>query len=206
MHLEVLKSEQKKIFEKLKQFPEFYLVGGTGLALQIGHRISEDFDLFINKDCLPENLITKIRRVFDGCEIKFSLKHSEQVNVLLNGVKVDFVKYKYPLIFQLVKFNKISMACISEIALMKASTLGGRASIKDYVDLYFILKKKSISLNKIIDNCNKKYKGEFNDRLFLEQLTYFKDISSANIEFLGEKVSKEQMQEFFEQEIKKIKL
>ena len=208
MHLEALKLEQKKVFEKLKQFPEFYLVGGTGLALQMGHRISDDFDFFINQDYLPKNLIEKIRKVFKGFEIKFSLKHSEQVSVYINAVKMDFVKYRYSLIFKLVNFNGVKMASMSEIALMKASTLGGRARSKDYVDLYFILKKKIISLSEIIDNCDKKYGDEFNGRLFLEQLTYFEDISSnkIKIEFLKEKISAEQMQKFFEKEISKLKL
>ena len=55
MHLEVLDSNQKRIFKKLKFFPEFYLAGGTALALQIGHRRSQDFDLFPVKKEIPKN-------------------------------------------------------------------------------------------------------------------------------------------------------
>ena len=49
MHQEVITSKARKIFDKLSGFPNFYLAGGTGLALQLGHRVSVDFDLFWEK-------------------------------------------------------------------------------------------------------------------------------------------------------------
>lgn len=202
MYLEALKSKQKEIFSKLDKFSDFYLVGGTGLALQMGHRVSDDFDMFINKT-LDKSFISKIYRVFKGSDIKFSLRHSEQMNLTVDSVKFNFVKYSYPLIFELKKINNVNVASIKEIALMKSSTLGGRASLKDYVDLYFILKKKKITLEDIIKGCNKKYKVEFNDRLFLEELTYVRDVKKVKIEFLKEKVNKEEIEEFFQKEIKK---
>ena len=52
MHQEAINSRRQEIFRKLKNFPQFYLAGGTALALQIGHRISDDFDLFSDKDIL----------------------------------------------------------------------------------------------------------------------------------------------------------
>ena len=69
MKLEALKSERQKIFEKLKYFPEFYLVGGTALALQMGHRISVDFDLFSAKE-IPASLLGKVKKVFREFKIK----------------------------------------------------------------------------------------------------------------------------------------
>ena len=72
MFLEAIKSEQKKIFEKLKYFPGFYLAGGTALALQIGHRISIDFDLFSEKDVSSE-LLDKVRKVFKNFGVKTSV-------------------------------------------------------------------------------------------------------------------------------------
>jgi len=181
------------------------LVGGTGLALQMGHRISDDFDMFGNK-LLDRNFIAKIYRVFEGYDIKFSLRHLEQMNLTVNSVKFNFVKYSYPLIFKLKKINNVNVASIKEIALMKSSTLGSRASLKDYVDLYFILKKKEITIKDIIEGCKKKYKTEFNDRLFLEELTYIQDIKDVKIEFLKKKVNKSEIERFFEEEIKKLKI
>lgn len=205
MHLEALKSKQKKIFEKLSHFPDCYLAGGTALALQLGHRVSEDFDFFRNRK-LDKSFISKIDKVFEGHNIKISFRHSEQVNLTIDSVRFNFVKYSYSPIFELKKFKGVNLAVPQEIALMKAFTLGMRITLKDYIDLYFILKEKIISLDGIIQGCEQKYKGEFNGRLFLEQLISVEEAEKAKIEFLGQPVSQKEMQEFFEREVDKINI
>jgi len=82
--------------------------------------------------------------------------------------------------------------------------LNYRGTLKDYIDLYFILKNKYVSLKEIKKLAEKKYKDEFNFRLFLEQLVYLEGLREEKIEFLRKKVGKKQMQEFFEKEIRKI--
>lgn len=204
MYLEAIKLEQKKIFDSLNKFPEFYLVGGTALALQIGHRISVDFDLFFDND-IPSGLLRKVRRVFNGSQVKVELDHSEQLIVKIDGIKIDFVRYKFPIILGTIKFHGINLVQVPEIAVMKAHTLSYRGTFKDYVDFYFILKEKHTTLENIKKIAEKKYKEDFNFRLFLEQLLYLEDIKPEEIEFLKEKATKEEMRKFFEKEIKKIK-
>ena len=63
MHPEALTDEGKAIFPKLGRFGEFYLAGGTALALQIGHRVSVDFDLFCEGD-ISKDLLPKLKKVF----------------------------------------------------------------------------------------------------------------------------------------------
>lgn len=205
MYQEALKSKQKEIFKKLHYFSDCYLVGGTALALQIGHRLSEDFDFFRPKE-LDKNFVSKIYWIFKGYDIKISFRHSEQINLTIDSVKFNFVKYSYPLIFKLIKFKNVNLAPAQEIALMKASTLGMRITLKDYVDFYFILKEKIISLKEIIEGCEKKYKDEFNGRLFLEQLISIEEADKLRIEFLKKRVTVKKMKEFFEKEVKKIKI
>ncbi len=205
MHPGTITSKQKKIFEKLDKFPKFYLVGGTALALQIGHRISVDFDLFSKQDITRQTL-NKVRRVFRGSKIEVIREHSEQLSVTIDRIKIDFVKYPFPLIFKLIKYQGVNILKIPEIAVMKAYALGRRPILKDYIDLYYILKEKYITLEKIVKLGQKKYKGEFNPRLFLEQLIYFKDIQDMQIDFLKKPVSKQEMETFFRNEVKKIKL
>ena len=89
MPLEALKLEQKKIFEKLKNFTEFYLVGGTALALQVGHRKSVDFDLFSAED-IPSKLLDKVKIIFKDFNIKVVINHSEQLSIRINNAKIDF--------------------------------------------------------------------------------------------------------------------
>jgi len=205
MHLEALKLKQKEIFEKLYHFSDFYLVGGTALALQIRHRRSVDFDLFHNKE-ISDNLLPKIRRVFKDFEVKTILKHSEQSIVKIDGIKVDFVKYAFPLILDLAEFKNVKMVKVPEIAAMKAYTLNYRGTYKDYVDLYFILKEKYATIGQIKKIAEAKYKENFNFRLFLEQLIYLEDFKLEEIEFLKKKIEKSEMKNFFEREIKKIKI
>ena len=205
MQLEVLKLEQQKIFKKLKYFPEFYLVGGTALALQMGHRISIDFDLFSTKE-IPPTLLDKIKIIFKEIEIKIIVNHSEQLSVKAGGTKIDFVKYKFPLILDPINFKGIKILSVPEIAAMKAYALNYRGTLKDYIDLYFILKDKYTTLGEIRKIAEKKYKGEFNFRLFLEQTIYLKDIKEEKIHFLKKRVTKEELLEFFQKEIKKVKI
>ncbi|MFH1427970.1 MAG: nucleotidyl transferase AbiEii/AbiGii toxin family protein [Patescibacteria group bacterium] len=205
MHLEAITLERKKVFDKLNKFPEFYLAGGTALALQIGHRRSVDFDLF-SKEEIEKGLLSKIRRVFNGFEVKVAIRHSEQLSVKVNGTKIDFVKYKFPLVLKPVEFEGIKIAKIPEIMAMKAYALGYRGTSKDYVDLYFALKDKYMNLNEIKIIAEKKYKDEFNFRLFLEQLVFLEDFRREDkIEFLQEETNEKKMQEFFEKEVKKLK-
>lgn len=206
MHLEVLKLKQRKIFERLNKFPEYYLVGGTGLALQIGHRLSVDFDLF-SKKIVPSTLLGKLRKVFRKDKREVILNIAGQLSVEINGIRIDFVENKFPLILKPREFRGVKIVQVPEIGAMKAYTLNYRGTLKDYVDLYFILKDKYTTLQRIKEIAEKKYKSEFNFRLLLEQLVYLKDIKREDIKFLGERfVSEEEMVKSFEKEIAKIKL
>jgi len=205
MHLEAINSEGQKIFKKLKNFPQFYLAGGTALALQIGHRISEDFDLFSEGD-IPSNLIQKIEKVFKDEKIKVVISHPEQLSLIIGKSKVEFIKYPFPLILDVVEYEKVKIAQVCEIGAMKAYNLERRASYKDYVDLFFIISEGHCSLLKIIKICKKKFKEKFDQRLFLEELVYLEDVKEEPIDFLKKKVSKKEIEKFFQKEIKKIKL
>lgn len=204
MHQEVITSEARKIFDKLDRFPNFYLADGTGLALQLGHRISVDFDLFWQKD-IPKDLLLKARRIFKDFEIKVVVNHSEQLTVAVEEINVSFVKYPFPVISKFIEYQGIKILSPLEIAAVKAYALGRRATLRDYVDLYFVLNEKVSSLEEIITFCEKKYGSEFDPRLFLEQLIYLKDVEKIEIQFLKEKVSIPEMEKFFEREVKKIK-
>ena len=206
MHSEAIKSEQKKVFAKLSKFPQFYLCGGTGLALQIGHRVSIDFDLFSEKE-IPSGLLSKIKRVFkDFNEIKVIVNHQGQLSVFINGIKIDFVKFKFPPALDLVKYEGVKILQPMEIAVMKAYTLNFRGTFRDYIDLYFLLKEEWTTLEKIKELSDIKYGDEFNFRLFLEQLIYLDDIETEEIEFLNSKVNKSEMKEFFKTRTKNLNL
>lgn len=93
-----------------------------------------------------------------------------------------------------------------EIAAVKAYVLGRRATYKDYVDLYFIIKENYSSLARIIAIAQKKYQKEFDARLFLEQLLYLEDVQDMQIKFLKQEVGRQAIQNFFENQIAKYKI
>lgn len=202
MHIETITSRRIKILDKLKNFHEYYLVGGTALALQIGHRISVDFDLFSGKE-IPENFLDKVEKVFKDFKIIVKINNSEQLTVEVDGTKIDFVKYPFPLISGFMRFRGINMLKVPEIAAIKARVLGRRPNLKDYLDLYFILKEKHLTLKKIIDIAERKYKDEFDARLFLEQLIYLKDVKFLKIYFLKKKLQKFIFKNFLRKKFKK---
>ena len=164
---ELLELLKKLMSENL--FSEFNLVGGTSLALQLGHRNSIDIDLFGNQD-INQILFEEKIREFGKVEIYQSSK-----NILItqiNDVKVDFVNYKYPLLKEFLVIDNIRMLSTQDIAAMKLNAIMGRGSKKDFIDLYFLLNE--FSMKEILNF----YTQKFNDgSIFLVQksLTYFED-------------------------------
>jgi hypothetical protein len=203
MHQEALTKEGLKLFPKLKAFSDFYMAGGTALALQIGHRVSIDFDFFYPFDIL-KGLLGEVKKIFLKEKISPLINNADELTVLINGVKVTFLKYPFPIINKLVKNNGLKMLDIAELAATKAYTIGRRGSLKDYVDIFFIISGGFIGLDGIIELAEKKYGHEFNSRLFLEQLVYLNDVEEEKLLFLKKTVNKKQLENFFIKEVRKI--
>jgi hypothetical protein len=151
------------------EFANLRLVGGTALALQIGHRKSVDLDLFGDIDF--ENINnTKVFSQFDKI---VTLKKSKNINILsIDDIKLDFVNYSYPWLQKYLHFDGIRLAGIEDIAAMKLAAITGRGTRKDFVDIYFILQK--YQLKEIVDFYKRKY-FDGSVYLVLKSLTYFED-------------------------------
>ena len=141
MHDEALTKRAAEIFPNFAAFKDFYLVGGTALALQIGHRRSVDFDFFLSGR-LPLNLMAKVKKTFPRSQISITYKSDNQFNLLIDDIKTTFFEYPYPLFNHLISYKGVAIASVGEIAAMKAHAIGRRLSYKDYVDWYFLLKGK----------------------------------------------------------------
>jgi hypothetical protein len=206
MYKKALVKESSNLFPKFSQFNNFYLVGGTALALQIGHRVSVDFDFFSGEE-IPINLLQKIKRTFPNSSVEVSYKEvKQQITLLLGGVKTTFFYYPYPVIDDFVKYQEVSMATIREIAAMKAFSIGKRLSYKDYIDWYFLLKEKHTNLEEVITLAKKKFNGDFNSRLFLGQLVSLEDVSTQEISFIKSKVKRSDIKKFLEKEVKSLNI
>jgi len=200
IYKEALTKRAAELFPNFSKLKDFYLVGGTALALQIGHRLSVDFDFF-SKEELPKSILQEVKRIFPKSSISITYRAPEQLNLLLDEIKTTFFYYPYPIINEFVEYQKVKMASVLEIAAMKAHAIGKRLAYKDYVDWYFLLKENHIRLHDVIELAKKKFGGEFNDRLFLGQLVSLVDIQTQKIDFLRDPVDRETIERFLEKTV-----
>ena len=155
------------------------LVGGTALALQLGHRKSVDLDLF--GDITAEGL-----EIRDALEEHFDvsvIKESKTIKIYqLNNIKVDIVNYsRYPWIDNPVQENSITLAGLKDIAAMKVAAIIGRGTKKDFIDMNRLL--QIFSLKEILDMYIQKYPD---GSLFiaLKSLAYFEDAEAVPMPFM----------------------
>ena len=177
----------------------YVLVGGSALALYLGHRKSEDLGFFTYGDSFDKEEILAYLKDFENKEI-LNLS-SDQVDVLINGVKVTFFNAKWTFL-RPKKIDAFNLASIKMIAAMKVNTLFMRAKYRDYYDLYF-LAKASMSLKEIFE-CSLEVVEGINFKLFAVALVYIDDIEDDNILHLEPKldISKKDIRTFFEEELK----
>lgn len=182
MYKNTLNADQEQLLPFIKSFSsDFFLVGGTAIALHLGHRRSIDFDLFTDNTFDPMMIRNKIMQD-KTIDHTFS-QGSGELTVLINKVKVTFFHYPFVIKRSIDFDNHIKMPNLITLGAMKAFALGRRAKWKDYVDLYFIFQKHSFQ--KLIDKTSSIFKAEFNEKLFRTQLGYFDDIDyTEQIEYM----------------------
>lgn len=175
MHLEILNKNQKDLINLVGLFKrEFYLVGGTAIALHIGHRESIDFDLYKLKPLRKKEIYLKIQKV-----VKHTSKGFEdynQLTIIINAVKFTFLQFPYFIPTDCELKGVIKIPDLLCLAAMKAFTLGRRAKWKDYVDLYFII-KFHYTIRHISEKATELFNDEFAKKLFVIQLSYFEGIN-----------------------------
>jgi hypothetical protein len=190
-----------EILIKKAMLKNFYLVGGTGAALQLKHRVSLDLDFFSKKDIDTKTLIQKIKT-----QGKFSIER-ETENTLIgifNGTRVSFLKYDYPLLFDLKQIKGIKIADLRDIGCMKIDAVSSRGMKRDFVDLFFIC-REAISLKNLLSLFKKKYKSVNYNRLhILKSLVYFEDAENNPMPRMILPTSWQEVKNFFKEEIRKI--
>lgn len=203
-----------KIFELLagqKFISNFTLIGGTALALQLRHRMSEDLDFVQDDEHLNVNLIKRnIAKLFPNYRI-IRYEHSWQIDFIIDDVKVTFFSSEAVGIpFEVQQFafayKNLNICTALVIASLKLAAIAQRNTIRDYYDLYFISKHR-ISLKEIFVK-TKKLIPELAPITYSETLVYPADLDETSIAAHlapKEMVTKEQIAEHFIQELRKIK-
>lgn len=172
LYLETVESSTLELLKKLQRLPvleQTRLVGGTALALQLGHRKSIDLDFFGTVDCEAEYL----RESIAGMASLTILKESPHIHIyIVDGIKVDIVNYKYPWLDDVVLEQGLRLASVSDIAAMKITAIIGRGTKKDFIDIAFLL--HHFSLEEILHF----YAAKYNDSsvfMAMKSLAYFDD-------------------------------
>jgi hypothetical protein len=177
LHLNILNEQQRTLLPCLAEVAadKFYLAGGTALALQLGHRLSVDFDWFTPTVGNCEELLSKIKRLCgDGEPRVLSMSH-ETLHLQIRGVQVSFLGYDYPLLQPLVPWLDFgcALADIRDIACMKLSAITGRGARKDFIDLHQII-LNHYDLRTCLSFFQQKYRQHDIGHV-VRSLTYFAD-------------------------------
>lgn len=172
-YLNTLNRERKEVFKKLKFIKRYdwYLAGGTGLALQIGHRTSIDFDFYTSKELKPKTILAEFEKIFHN-EIEIIVSERNTLIINIGRVQISCFVYHYPLIYPLLNIENINTASIKDIAAMKMIAISQRGTKRDFIDMHYLLKR--FTLPEIFDFTLKKY-PKFNIYHALRSLVFFND-------------------------------
>jgi len=135
---------------------DFYLAGGTALALQIGHRVSTDLDWFSESTTLIESERENIRKSLElSRKLETIMERDGSLYTRLYGVDVSFIHQHHPLIEETIDYQGVHLASPVDIGLMKLAAINSRGTRRDFIDLYSL--KEIAPLNTLLDLAPKKY-------------------------------------------------
>ena len=202
MHTKALPAGSRQILAELKKSAStalqgWILAGGTGLALQAGHRTSEDFDFFRN-DKMDSRAL---HEALASCGSYETLQEAEHtLTVLRHGVKMSFFRVSDRFLFRAKPYSFFSVADVRDIALMKLVAVSNRGSRKDFIDLYTIL-LGGPSIRDYFDILPRKYGPQrVNAYHILKSLTYFADAETEPMPVMLEPFNWEKCKAFFVRE------
>ncbi len=199
--IDILDKDRLKLLPLLSKLPKNgVLSGGTALALQIGHRVSYDFDFFFAKP-IPKTWLIKLKKLFGAGFSRIAVDNSDELTVFIKpNVKITLLYYPFPTLYKPLKWHDLSLMKLEDIATAKAYAVGRRGAWRDYVDLYFLL-RDHLHLADIIKQAEKRFGKVFDARLFLEQLAYEGDLNDQAVQFIGEETNRKVIMDFLKKTV-----
>jgi hypothetical protein len=181
-----------------------YLAGGTALSLQLGHRISLDFDFFTRKKFDAKLVVQKLAHL----PVHFELERTTEGTILgyVTQTKFSLFLYTYPLLGSPQKFLGVNVASIKDIAPMKIAAVSDRGTKRDFIDLYCIIAVyKHCTLEEALRFYDKKFKLLHQNKLhILKSLIYFEDAEKERMPRMLKSVDWKDVKRFFETEVKRL--
>ncbi|MBI3442149.1 MAG: nucleotidyl transferase AbiEii/AbiGii toxin family protein [Candidatus Sungbacteria bacterium] len=184
---------------KEKAVEQFYLAGGTALALQLGHRLSYDLDFFTEQDFSEK----KLTEVLQGLgELTIDHRAEDTLLGFLNGARISFFWYRYPLLFPPVSFLNMRLADIRDIGAMKLDAIQSRGKKRDFIDLWAIM-QHGITIGDLLGFFEKKYAGvSYNTQHIMKSLVYFADAEQDEMPRMFAKISWKDVKKYIEDEVR----
>lgn len=177
------------------------LAGGTGLAMHLGHRVSEDFGFFKTVAVDLNRLLETLRNLGPS---EILQEEDRTLTVLLRGIKMSFFLIRDPFLFPADSYSFFQVADVRDIALMKLVAIMNRGSRKDFVDLYCILRRGQ-SLQELLSWLPAKYgPGRVNEYQLLKGLCYFEEAEQEPQPVMLEPFNWKECQAFFLREARAI--
>ncbi len=187
------------LINELNLVKDFYLAGGTGLALHLGHRFSVDLDFFSDDArAVGPDQRSILRSILDDPTLEITYDKDSTFVVVWRGVGVSFFRLNlYPLVQPTLLVNKMRLASLEEIGAMKLAAIINRGTRKDMVDLYFIL--HHVSLDSLFKVAAVKYaKVRSFPVSAVHALSYFDDAESLPMPQMLDKTPWSKMKKFLE--------
>jgi hypothetical protein len=199
-HREAITASTEAMLRNLfhaKLLDGFYLAGGTGLALHLGHRVSQDLDCFA-PDLFDEEAFLQRIRSLAGFSLVARAPHS--LHTTIEGTKVSFLGYDYPLLFPSTRFLDVHVADGHDIACMQVTAIASRGTKRDFVDLYACARETG--LGNLLELFDRKYGQSRYSRLHvLKSLTYFEDAEKDPMPHMLVPLEWDEVKQFFLQEV-----
>ena len=204
MHPKVLSKNAWEVVRRLSKsdiLDRWVLAGGTGLALQLGHRYSEDLDLYRAE---PFDTGTMLHELSDIGMVEVQQRTSGTLHTVVEGVRLSFRQAQAEFLFPGSRYRGMTVADPLDIAVMKVIAVGGRGSRKDFVDLFFLI-RQGVSVGSIFMLIRRRFKEiDYNEYHLMKSLVYFEDAASEPMPELIRTVTWEEVQDAIIQEVRRL--
>ena len=198
-HREVVDAGVERTLRILYNVPiltSFYLAGGTGLALRLGHRRSVDLDFFLGEDFNEDYVLQKLQHL-EGFAI--IAKEPGTIYANIRKTKVSFIAYAYPILFPLQPFLGVNVADSRDVGCMKISAIASRGTKRDFVDLYRLAQE--YGLKKLLGWFTRKFsQTNYSMPHILKSLSYFEEAELDPMPHMLMSLSWKEVKQFFARE------
>lgn len=205
MFVNTLPGDARRLLMQLGREPllsSFYLAGGSAAALHLGHRVSVDLDFFTPRDDYEAEPLTQQLHAMGHLNIQQQSRGT--LIGLLKGVRVSFFSYPYPLLMGMAELDRVAIAHLLDIALMKLIAISQRGARRDFIDLYFIC-QHGYRLDDLLGRVSEKYQTvSYSSYHLLRALVYFVDAEEDETPHMLVPFNWDDVKQFFEGEARRL--